>query len=229
MRLNKLEFGALFSYSPHGETQEASLSRSVRTAIKNDEFVFSSGKQIPMSMLIAESIQNPSHSLPFGYLFDPAPILVPARSSSLMKSNSLWVPMRIATALKQSGLGREVSKSLDRTKSLPKSATSDSATRPTAAQQYDSLEVQKLLTEPESILLVDDVVATGATLIGAANRLLDVYPKARIAAFAALRTVTKPEDFRGINESVRGINYLIPFWQDASRPLMSGNRDIVRD
>nr|NIP61938.1 phosphoribosyltransferase [Nitrosopumilaceae archaeon]NIU01370.1 phosphoribosyltransferase [Nitrosopumilaceae archaeon]NIU87713.1 hypothetical protein [Nitrosopumilaceae archaeon]NIV66109.1 hypothetical protein [Nitrosopumilaceae archaeon]NIX61972.1 hypothetical protein [Nitrosopumilaceae archaeon] len=37
--------------------------------------------------------------------------------------------------------------------------------------------------------LVDDVVTRGATIIGAANRLKDVFPDATIRAFVAVRTV----------------------------------------
>lgn len=210
MRLNKLGFGALLSYSPYGHSKEEELSRSFRTAIKNDEFVRISGKQVQMSEFIAESIQKSKDSLSFAHLFDNKTILVPARSSSLMKANSLWVPFRIATAMQKRGLGREVSACLVRKYSLPKAATSTGANRPTVAQQYDSQEVQKLIAEPESILLVDDVVTTGATLIGSANRLAEVYPKARIAAFVALRTVTLSEDFNGIYEPVFGEITLYP-------------------
>lgn len=117
------------------------------------------------------------------------------------------------------GLGREVSACLVRKYSLPKAATSTGANRPTVAQQYDSQEVQKLIAEPESILLVDDVVTTGATLIGSANRLAEVYPKARIAAFVALRTVTLSEDFNGIYEPVFGEITLYPSGK-TQRPLI---------
>lgn len=103
MRLNKLGFGALLSYSPYGHSKEEELSRSFRTAIKNDEFVRISGKQVQMSEFIAESIQKSKDSLPFAHLFDNKTILVPARSSSLMKANSLWVPFRIATAMQKGG------------------------------------------------------------------------------------------------------------------------------
>ena len=62
--------------------------------------------------------------------------------------------------------------------------------------------MQKLISDPESILIVDDVVTTGATLVGSAKRLADAFPKAKITAFAAIRTVTMPEKFRRINDPV---------------------------
>lgn len=70
MRLNKLGFGALLSYSPYGHSKEEELSRSFRTAIKNDEFVRISGKQVQMSEFIAESIQKSKDSLSFAHLFE---------------------------------------------------------------------------------------------------------------------------------------------------------------
>ena len=49
--------------------------------------------------------------------------------------------------------------------------------RPTAEQHYESISVQGILSEPEEILLVDDVVTRGVTLLGCANRLADAFPK----------------------------------------------------
>ncbi|MDA4132801.1 MAG: phosphoribosyltransferase, partial [Thaumarchaeota archaeon] len=45
------------------------------------------------------------------------------------------------------------------------------------------------------LLLVDDIVTRGATLLGAANRLAEAFPDARIRGFAAMRTVSNPSDF----------------------------------
>lgn len=177
-----LDYGALFAYSPYGQSEEEELSRGYRAAIKGDEPVRVSGKDVQMSEYIAESIQKSKGSLPFGRLFDSKPILVPMRSTSLMKPNSLWVPLRIATAMQRRGLGREVSACLQRKYPLQKAATSASGSRPTVAEQYDSQEVQKLIADPESLLLVDDVVTSGATLVGSAKRLEEAYPKAKISA-----------------------------------------------
>ncbi|MDG7031901.1 MAG: phosphoribosyltransferase, partial [Nitrososphaerota archaeon] len=58
------------------------------------------------------------------------------------------------------------------------------------------MEVQGRLSEPESVLLIDDIITRGATLLGAANRLADAFPNARISAFAAMRTVSNPDEFQ---------------------------------
>jgi phosphoribosylpyrophosphate synthetase len=217
MRLEKIEFGALLSYSPHGITQREVLSRSVRTAVKNDEFIISSSRQVQMSDFVAQSVKKMLRDLPFSHIFDSRPVLVPIPSSSLKKPDSLWVPNRIALALR-SELGGDVAECLVRVKPLPKSATSAASNRSTAAQHFESLEVQKLLAEPKLILLVDDVVTRGATLLGAANRLAETYPNARIAAFVALRTVSNPQEFKSVNEAVSGFITLQPSGGTLRRP-----------
>jgi hypothetical protein len=43
--------------------------------------------------------------------------------------------------------------------------------------------------DPAQIILVDDVVTKGRTLLAAALRLREVFPRARIKAFALFRTM----------------------------------------
>ena len=45
------------------------------------------------------------------------------------------------------------------------------------------------------IVLVDDVITTGATILGAANRVKLSFPHARIRGFAALRSVSDVNQF----------------------------------
>ena len=197
-----LRYGALFAYSPHGLSENERLSRSYRTAVKGDETISISGEEISMSVLIARAIHEARDDLPFWRLFEEKPILVPARSTSLMKADSLWVPFRIATELLKVGLGSEVSTCLERVQPLQKAATSTSGNRPTVAQHQASQRVQKLISEPESILIIDDVVTSGATLVGSARCLLAAFPSARISAFAAMRTVSRLGGFTQIVDPV---------------------------
>ena len=171
-----------------------------------------------MSDLIANSVQQKCTNPPFDSFFNSNPILVPTPSSGLRRADSLWVPQRLATALQYRGLGRQVADCLIRVTPLPKAATSIASNRPTALQHFHSLDVQKLLTDPNSILLVDDVITRGATLLGAANRLASVYPNTRIAAFAALRTVSNPREFTRITESISGSIKLLSSGGTLRRP-----------
>jgi hypothetical protein len=52
---------------------------------------------------------------------------------------------------------------------------------------------------------VDDIITRGATTLGGASRLHEAFPKARIRAFAAMRTMTPPSEFKGITDSCVGV------------------------
>jgi len=54
------------------------------------------------------------------------------------------------------------------------------------------------------VVLIDDVVTTGSTMLGSARRILDRYPEAQIVGFAAMRTVSDPHKFRGTLDPVAG-------------------------
>lgn len=110
----------------------------------------------------------------------------------------------MANALVQNGLGIAVTECLKRVLPLRKSATSSARNRPKADEHYASLGIQKIFSEPKEILLIDDIVTRGATIIGAANKLIDAFPEAHIRAFAAMRTISEPEQFRSISEPCVG-------------------------
>lgn len=193
LRLSELQFGSLLSYSPNGGTPKDLHSQGVMTLLKTDSFL-----QPPptlMSQWVAQQVRQNINSLPFANLFQPTSVLVPVPSSSLMRAGTLWVPQRLASALAGHGLGQVVS-CLVRTQAVPKAASSPARLRPTARRHYETLEVQVRLSEPETILLIDDIITRGATLLGAANRLADAFPHARISAFAAMRTVSNPDEFQ---------------------------------
>jgi len=66
------------------------------------------------------------------------------------------------------------------------------------------MKVQGRITRPEEIILVDDVVTRGATLLGAANRLLDVFPRTHIYALAIMRTISNPVEFEKLYDPCIG-------------------------
>jgi orotate phosphoribosyltransferase-like protein len=60
--------------------------------------------------------------------------------------------------------------------------------RPTVYDHYQSFAVVQTLPPDAEILLVDDVVTKGRTLVAGAMRLREAFPQAQIRAFALLRT-----------------------------------------
>jgi len=196
MRLSKLQFGSLLSYCPRGDSPEIQHSKDVMLALKHDRFV--EDPPILMSQWVAKKIQQNRDILPFASFFQPNTILIPTPKSSLMQPDTLWVPERIATALVRTGLGKEVVPCLFRVKPVPKAALSPPKERPIPAEHYNSMGLQGSLSKPQDILLIDDIVTRGATLLGAANRLADVFPQTRIRAFAVIRTISNPDEFSTI-------------------------------
>lgn len=151
-----------------------------------------------MSEHIAQGVRKRLGTLPFADYFTKTTVLVPAPRSSLARPGRLWVPQRLVRSMQKHGLGVQ-KECLVRREAVPKSSTSAPDARPKPQVHYESMGVTGTLgARPRDIVIVDDVVTRGATLIGAAGRLAEVFPGARIRGFAALRAVSRPEEFKGI-------------------------------
>lgn len=190
LNLTRLEFGSLLTYSPRGISQDEEDSRTWMHLIKDDEVL--QNPPITTSQHICNFVRNNITNLAFRHFFEGSPILIPIPNSSFMQPNSLWVPRQLADAMVQRGLGTEVIDALRRIRPLPKSATSSPENRPKAREHFHSLEVREILSHPEEIILVDDIVTQGSTMLGAANRLNRAFPEAKIRGFAAMRTMSPP-------------------------------------
>ena len=116
----------------------------------------------------------------------------------------LCMDARARASARAFGLLNSVNSYLERTEPIPKAATSLSTERPTALQNYETLGVRKALEPPAELLLVDDVVTAGATLLGSASRLREAYSDIPIRGFAAARTVSVAARFRKTVEPVVG-------------------------
>jgi predicted amidophosphoribosyltransferase len=202
MLLPRLEYGSLLSYSSRGNSAEIIHSQDIMRKLKADGFIQS--PPVLMSQWVARTILENRRTLEFASFFQANTVLVPAPKSSLMREGSLWVPERLSSALVECGLGKQVAPMLKRVKAVPKAAWSSPEERPLPLEHFESMEVQKLLSDPTEILLVDDIVTRGSTLLGAASRLAEVFPKSRIRAFAAMRTVSNPIEFVKEYQPIKG-------------------------
>jgi predicted amidophosphoribosyltransferase len=166
-------------------------------ALKNEQYIEDpqNGNLVLTSEWIAKTIQQNITTLPFASFFQPNTILVPTPKSSLMRPDTLWVPERIASAITKKGFGNKVISRLARTQSVPKAASSLAKDRPKAIDHYKSMNVTRILSNPNEIILVEDVITRGATLLGAANLLAEAFPETPIRAFAAMRTISNPDEF----------------------------------
>lgn len=204
MLLSTLDYASYLSYTPRGTTEEAKKSQQIRDFIKQESIVSRGDiKNIPMSELIARRIKDEFEKLSFKDFFGDDVFLVPVPKSSLMVTGALWVPHRLVQALCKFNLGKEFN-CLTRIKSVKKAAFARPVDRPKPIEHYQTISVQKILGTPKKILLVDDVVTKGATLLGSASRLHEAFPESQIRAFAALRTISEPINFKSINSPITG-------------------------
>jgi len=155
-------------------------------------------------------VNNPATFEPVTSFLSPSAVLVPVPKSTLWKQGSLWVPDQLSTSMVRFGLGGRAARLLVRTEAIPKAATSISSKRPTAFNHYQTLAVQKDLLPSPEIVLVDDVVTSGAALLGSANRLLESHPDSRIRGFAAMRTMSDSSLFEKVTQPVVGSIALRP-------------------
>ena len=206
LRLTKLEFASILSYIPReGGGDLGDQSRDMMRILKDGRMIGS--PPAPLADLIVSLIKSGVPDLAdIASLFRPTTLLVPVPKSSLFKEGSLWVPEQIANSFVRSGLGDRSARLLSRTRAIAKAATSLSSgrPRPTAIEHVQTLSVQTELTSAEEIVLIDDVVTTGSTLLGCANKLLESYPSTPIRGFAAMRAVSNPSDFKHTLDPVVG-------------------------
>ena len=122
-------------------------------------------------------------------LFDRETYLVPMPGSSASHTG-VWAAERLATALYGVGLGKAVWPCLRRRYAVRKSATALSGDRPSVGQHVESLSVAMTLAgPPQRLVLIDDVITRGRTILAAAARLHEALPNADIRAFALVRTM----------------------------------------
>jgi hypothetical protein len=88
------------------------------------------------------------------------------------------------------GLAEAVWTGLRRATAVPKSSSAWPWYRPTVFEHLRSLSVEELALERlGSLVLIDDVVTKGRTLIAAAIRIHLLWPSVPIRAFALMRTM----------------------------------------
>lgn len=168
----------------------AERARHAIIAIKNDSAGFSPPESMVefaarrLSEEIAGTVLEP--------LFDGA-TLVPAPGSAPLMKNSrqqLRPTKRICEELQRRAIGRGVIPLLIRERAVPKSAyVGPGEPRPGPMTHMKSLGVaSELVEQPKKLVIVDDVLTRGATLLGCAAALRRAYPAVEILGFALART-----------------------------------------
>lgn len=196
--IRRLCFASCYVYSPVGTGRVSQRSRLLRSLLKAADERF-----IEMyAVRVHQQAAGGSAALR-GYFSDDD-ILVPVPGSAPACMNRAWGAARLAEALVCEGLGRAAWGGLQRVSPVPKSAYSLTGSRPSIDRHYDSFALATPLCPPQSIILVDDIVTKGRTLLAAAVRLHEAFPLARIKAFALVRTMGLISEVNCLLEPCRG-------------------------
>lgn len=200
-----LEFAALLAWTPDrlARDGEARKARNFIVGLKRDQIIPAAAH--PTTAFVVRRLSELRHDLEFGDWFGPDVALIAMPKSSLMDPGTLWIPGRLVSALAENDLGYRTGCSLKREFAVPKAANSSSAhegRRPDV--HFDSLVVEACLEAPEEVVIVDDIVTSGASLLGAAARVREALPASRVRGFAVARTQSNAKKFQLLLDPVVG-------------------------
>ena len=178
--IDGIPFGSCYVYSPGGAGAASERSRLLRELLKAGDANF----MIKYARRVRQQSQSASC---LGGFFCPEDVLVPVPRCS-PKSRGPWVAAELAQALVSAGVGARTWPGLRRVHAVRKSATAWRGSRPSVAVHYHSFFVEQTSSRIASLVLIDDVITRGRTLLAAAARLRESFPHAPLRAFALLRT-----------------------------------------
>lgn len=191
--IETIAYGSCYVYSPKGTGAVCERSRILLALLKAGD----AGLMIKYARRVRQQAED---SPALAGFFVAGAVLVPVPGSA---PGGAWAAERLTAALLEAGIGRAAWSGLRRLRAVRKSATAAPGCRPTVSSHYDSFGVDRPCgateeTAPDTIVLIDDVVTKGRTLLAAANRVHEAFPHSNIRAFALLRTM-------GLTATVRRI------------------------
>jgi hypothetical protein len=193
-----IPFASCYVYSPSGDGVVSERSRLLCNLLKTADahFIDKYAERVRRQVETREPLAD--------YLGCDS-VWVPIPGSAPSTPGHRPVAERLARALVEVGVGRDIWTGLFRRRAIVKSATAIPGKRPTVGAHFDSLAVAIDSPPPSRVMLLDDVVTKGRTLLAAAMRLHDAFPETDIRAFALLRTLGRVQGVEQLVDPCIGI------------------------
>jgi hypothetical protein len=180
--IRAIEYASCYVYSPTGTGAVCERSRLLRALLKAGDASF----MLKYALRVHQQVTDSS---PLAGFFGTSDVLVPVPGCVPSTTGGLWTAKHLAVALVNEGLGAASWSGLRRVRPVRKSATAAPGERPTVNLHYESFFIERPAVPLERIVLIDDVVTKGRTLLAAATRMHEAFPGAQIRAFALVRTM----------------------------------------
>ena len=195
--LRNVAFCSSYSYSPRGASFVSEASRQLCARLKTGDTTW-----LPVYARIVHDQANRHEAL--ACLFAGDATLVPVPGSA-PESTRVWAAERLATVLHGVGLGKRVWRGIRRRAAVRRSATAINTDRPTVQHHFESFSIATLAGPPGRLVLIDDVITKGRTILAAAARLHEAFPNADIRAFALVRTLGLLPDIARFLDPCQGV------------------------
>jgi predicted amidophosphoribosyltransferase len=197
-RMRPLIFASCYVYSPQGQGRLCEHSRLLRSLVKEADARFIEKYVLRVQQEVCAG------SMALRGFFSSDDVLVPVPGSTPHAPDRAWAADTLAKALVGQGLGRVAWPGLRRISKVRKSAYASSGARPSVWRHYESFALADSPLRLNNIVLIDDIVTKGRTLMAAAARVRERFPEARIRAFALVRTMGRGGELHALLHPCRG-------------------------